>query len=48
MKDFDTGRHDHTQAVIDKLANAISETRALCEAYNDEYRRMLDAIAEDL
>lgn len=38
----------HTQEVIDKIASAIIETKALCDGYNEEYRRMLDAIAEDL
>lgn len=47
-KDFNTGKHEHTQAVLDKITNAIIEMKALCDGYNDEYRRMLDAIAEDL
>lgn len=47
-KDVNTGAHTHTQEVIDKITNAIIETKALCDGYNEEYRRMLDAIAEDL
>ena len=47
-KDFNTGQHVHTQAILDKITNAIIETKALCDGYNEEYRRMLDAIAEDL
>lgn len=47
-KDVNTGAHMHTQEVIDKITNAIIETKALCDGYNEEYRRMLDAIAEDL
>jgi hypothetical protein len=47
-KDVNTGAHVHTQEVIDKITSAIIETKALCDGYNEEYRRMLDAIAEDL
>lgn len=47
-KDFNTGQHTHTQAILDKITNAIIDTKALCDGYNEEYRRMLDAIAEDL
>lgn len=48
LQDVNTGKHVHTQAVLDKITNAIMETKALCDGYNEEYRRMLDAIAEDL
>mgnify|MGYP000846548053 CR=1 FL=1 len=47
-KDFNTGQHVHTQAILDKITNAVTEMKALCDGYNEEYRRMLDAIAEDL
>jgi hypothetical protein len=47
-KDVNTGAHVHTQEVIDKITSAIIETKALCDGYNEEYRRMLDVIAEDL
>lgn len=48
LQDVNTGKHVHTQAVLDKITNAIIDTKALCDGYNEEYRRMLDAIAEDL
>lgn len=48
LQDVNTGKHVHTQIVLDKITNAIIETKALCDGYNEEYRRMLDAIAEDL
>ena len=48
LRDANTGKHEHTQSVLDKITNAITEMKALCDGYNDEYRRMLDAIAEDL
>ena len=48
LRDANTGKHEHTHAVLDKITNAIMEMKALCDGYNDEYRRMLDAIAEDL
>lgn len=47
-KDFNTGQHIHTQSILDKITNSVIETKALCDGYNEEYRRMLDAIAEDL
>lgn len=48
LQDVNTGKHVHTQAVLDKITNVIIDTKALCDGYNEEYRRMLDAIAEDL
>ena len=48
LRDANTGKHEHTQAVLDKITNAIMEMKALCDGYNEEYRRMLDAITEDL
>lgn len=48
LQDVNTGKHVHTQIVLDKITNAIIEIKALCDGYNEEYRRMLDAIAEDL
>lgn len=48
LQDVHTGKHEHTQVVLDKITNAVTEMKALCDGYNEEYRRMLDAIAEDL
>lgn len=48
LQDVNTGKHAHTQVVLDKITNAVTEMKALCDGYNEEYRRMLDAIAEDL
>lgn len=48
LQDANTGKHVHTQIILDKITNAIIEIKALCDGYNEEYRRMLDAIAEDL
>ena len=48
LQDTNTGKHEHTQAVLDKITSAVIEMKALCDGYNEEYRRMLDAIAEDL